>query len=186
MIGAELFVLYEEQAVPRRGHPDARAGAAVRQLVGDVRPDLVITHSAQRPALGPRPGQPRDGVGAAPHAVRSARVPVEPRDERAVALASASASPTSPATIDTKLAAIALPQVAAAQARPRVVARSRARDGPDQRLRVRRGATRCCACGSEHDRARSTTPRSAEVGVPRACRWRAAVHRPRASGAKRC
>ena len=30
VLDAELFILYEEQAVPRRGHPDARARAPVR------------------------------------------------------------------------------------------------------------------------------------------------------------
>ena len=108
ILGAKLAILNPEQEVPRRGHPDARAGRAdghARERHAARSGDHPL---GARPALGPRPGQPRDRLGAAPQAVRSAGVPVELRDERADSSArSGSASPTSPTRSTRKIEAIA-------------------------------------------------------------------------------
>ena len=86
VLDAELFILNEDK--PCRVE-DIAMHELVRRMdtvIGDVRPDLVDHPLRERPPLGSRPRQSRDRVRAAPHAVRPARLPVEPRDERAVAL----------------------------------------------------------------------------------------------------
>ena len=149
ILGAELFILNEDKPCRVEDIPMHELVRRDGQLVGDVRPDLVITHSAQRSALGSRPRQSRDRVGAAPHAVRPARVPVEPRDERAGRASIGQCFADITETIDTQGRGDRGAQVAAAEARSRVDARPRARDGPDQRVCSTPRRTKCCGCGSE-------------------------------------
>ena len=149
VLDAELFVLYEEK--PCRVE-DIPMHELVRRFdnIDRRRPARPRDHAlGERPPLGSRPGQSRDRLGAAPHAVRSARVPVEPRDERAVALASASASPTSPAT--------STPSSRRSRCHKSQLTKLDLESSRDSRARwagsaatSTPSATRCCASGSEH------------------------------------
>ena len=138
MIDAELFVLNEDKPCRVEDIPMHELVRRMDQLVGDVRPDLVITHSAND--LHWDHGLVNRATVSALRRTRCDLLaflssPEMNAQSRTFGNCFADIS----SFIEIKVVGDRLPHVTARQARPRVVARSGARDGPDQRVRVRGG-----------------------------------------------
>ncbi len=134
------FILYEDKPCRVEDIAMHELVRRIDQVIGDVRPDLVITHSANdlhwdhglvnRATVSALRRTPCDLLAYLSSPEMNAQ-------SRSIGNCFADIT----GFVETKLAAIACHKTPAPEARPRIVARPRARDGPDQRLR-RRGGVR--------------------------------------------